>query len=45
MAGPGTVIDYAVPDRYDRPWAHIRDEHWEQGMKRPAADDVFTFEW
>lgn len=42
---PGTVIEYRIPDWYDRPWARIWEEHFEQGMQRPEADeDIFEFE-
>ena len=41
---PGTVIDYAMPDTYGRPWAQIWDEYYEQGMQKPEEPDIFTFE-
>ena len=42
---PGTKIEYAVPDMYGRPWAQNWEEHYEQGMKRPDADEaLFKFE-
>lgn len=41
---PGTVIDYEVPDIYDRPWASLWERYHEQGMQRPIAEDVFSFE-
>jgi hypothetical protein len=41
---PGTVIDYEVPDMYDRPWAHIWDEYFEDGMQKPKQEDIFSFE-
>ena len=42
---PGTVIDYRVPDWYDRPWAKIWEEYFEEGMQRPEPDeDIFEFE-
>ena len=41
----GTVIDYRVPDWYDRPWAKIWEEYFEEGMQRPEPDeDIFKFE-
>jgi len=44
-AAPGTVIEYRIPDWYDRPWARIWEEYFEQGMQRPEADeDIFDFE-
>jgi hypothetical protein len=42
---PGTVIRYRVPDWYDRPWARIWEEYFEEGMSRPEPDeDLFNFE-
>lgn len=40
---PGTVIDYAVPDMYDRPWAEIWERYFEEGMERPQAEALFGF--
>ena len=42
---PGSVIEYEVPDMYDRPWGHIWEEWFEQGMERPEPDDdIFIFD-
>jgi hypothetical protein len=42
---PGTVIQYRMPDWYDRPWARIWEEHFEEGMQRPdSSEDIFQFE-
>jgi hypothetical protein len=41
---PGMVIDYRVPDMYGRPWAQIWEQYFEQGMEKPEAKDIFTFE-
>ena len=42
---PGTVIEYRIPDWYDRPWARIWEEYFEEGMQRPQPDeDIFDFE-
>jgi hypothetical protein len=41
---PGTVFDHEVPDIYNRPWAQLWERYHEQGMQRPAADDIFSFE-
>jgi hypothetical protein len=42
---PGTVIQYQIPDWYDRPWARIWEQYFEQGMQRPGPDeDIFDFE-
>lgn len=41
---PGTVIPYRVPDWFDRPWARIWEEHFEEGMQRPEpGEDIFEF--
>ena len=40
---PGTVIQYRIPDWYDRPWARIWEEYFEEGMSRPKSDDIFEF--
>ena len=42
---PGTVIEYRIPDWYDRPWARIWEEYFEEGMQRPAPDEsIFDFQ-
>jgi hypothetical protein len=43
---PGTDLDYDVPDMYGRPWAHIWERWFEQGMQRPEEnnEDIFDFE-
>jgi hypothetical protein len=42
---PGTVIQYRIPDWYDRPWARIWEEYFEDGMKRPEPnEDIFDFQ-
>ncbi len=41
---PGDVIEYEVPDMYGRPWAHIWERYWEDGMERPQEEDIFSFE-
>jgi hypothetical protein len=42
---PGTVIEYTIPDWYDRPWARVWEEYFEEGMQRPEVDeDIFDFE-
>jgi hypothetical protein len=42
-AKPGNVIEYQVPDIFGRPWAQYWEQYHEQGMKRPAAQDLFEF--
>ncbi|MGW8368136.1 MAG: hypothetical protein ACWGPN_05585 [Gammaproteobacteria bacterium] len=39
----GEVIEYEVPDYYDRPWAHIWESYFEQRMEGPTDDDLFDF--
>ena len=39
QVSPGTTIDYKVYDLYDRPWAKIWEEYFEQDMNRPEEDD------
>jgi hypothetical protein len=41
---PGTVIEYEVPDMYGRPWAHIWEKYWEEGMQKPEDEDIFSFD-
>jgi hypothetical protein len=41
---PGTEIPYRVPDIYGRPWAQIWEQYFEQGMEKPEAEDIFTFD-
>jgi hypothetical protein len=41
---PDTVIQYRIPDWYDRPWARIWEEYFEEGMSRPSSnEDIFDF--
>lgn len=41
---PGDVIEYRVPDMYNRPWDQIWKEYFEQNMQRPEeSDDIFIF--
>ena len=41
---PGTKFEYEMPDMYGRPWAHIWEQYWEEGLERPQEEDVFSFE-
>jgi hypothetical protein len=41
---PGTIIEYQVESLYDRPWARIWEQYFEQGMQRPDEEDLFNFE-
>ena len=40
---PGQVIEYRVPDRFGRPWAHTWELYHEEGMQRPEAEGLFGF--
>ena len=40
---PGTTIPYTVPDVYDRPWAKIWEQYFEQGMEHPEPEPLFGF--
>jgi hypothetical protein len=40
---PGTKFEYELPDMYGRPWAQIWERYREQGMQRPAEEDLFSF--
>ena len=41
---PGTMLQYRVPDWFDRPWARVWEEYFEEGMKRPEPDEsIFEF--
>lgn len=39
QVSPGTTIQYKVRDLYDRPWAQVWEEYFEDGMSRPDEDD------
>lgn len=39
QVSPGTTIEYEVRDLYDRPWARVWEEYFENGMSRPEEDD------
>lgn len=42
---PGAAIaNYEVPDMFGRPWADVWEKYHEEGMERPAEDDLFGFE-
>jgi hypothetical protein len=41
---PGDVIEFEVPDMYNRPWARIWEERFEEGMTRPEDEDIFSFD-
>ncbi len=39
QVSPGTTIPFKVRDLYDRPWAEIWEEFFENDMSRPEEDD------
>jgi hypothetical protein len=42
---PGSKVEYEMPDMYNRPWAKIWEENFEQGMTKPEVnEDLFNFE-
>ncbi|MEN9704708.1 MAG: hypothetical protein RLZZ393_587 [Pseudomonadota bacterium] len=42
---PGENIQFEFPDIYGRPWAKNWERYYEQGMKRPDADEaMFKFD-
>jgi hypothetical protein len=41
---PGQKLEVQVPDMFDRPWARIWEQYFEQTMPRPADEDIFKFE-
>ena len=38
QVAPGQVIEFKVPDMFDRPWAKIWEENFEQDMDRPSEE-------
>ena len=40
---PGTTFEYTFLDILGRPWAQIWERYHENGMKRPEAEDIFSF--
>lgn len=41
---PGTTFEYTYLDMYGRPWAQVWEGYHEEGMERPATEDIFSFE-
>lgn len=41
---PGQTFQYTLPDTFGRPWAQIWERYHEDGMERPAQEDIFSFE-
>ena len=41
---PGRTFEYTIPDTFDRPWAKIWEAYHEEGMARPEAEDIFSFD-
>lgn len=44
QVAPGQVIEYRVPDMFDRPWATIWKEYFEQDMEGPDEELDLGFE-
>jgi hypothetical protein len=42
-ASPGTTFEYTFLDILGRPWAQIWEQYHENGMERPAGEDIFSF--
>lgn len=40
----GRVIEYKVPNLFDRPWARLWEEYFEQGMQRPKEPELLKFD-
>lgn len=40
---PGQVIDFEVPDMFNRPWAHSWAEHFQQDMEKPSEELDLAF--
>lgn len=41
---PGTTFQYEYLDMYGQPWRQIWERYHEEGMQRPEAEDIFSFE-
>ncbi|WP_373354542.1 hypothetical protein [Pseudoroseicyclus sp. CXY001] len=41
---PGTVIEFRVPDWFNRPWADRWTRYFEEGMEPPEAESLFGFD-
>jgi hypothetical protein len=41
---PGAKVEFEMPDWYDRPWAAIWERYFEEGMSKPEAADLFSFD-
>lgn len=44
QVAPGEVIEFRVPDMFDRPWARIWADYFERGMDRPDDELDLGFE-
>ena len=40
---PGSLLQYEMPDLYDRPWAEYWRKYYEKDMQIPQSDDLFDF--
>ncbi len=42
---PGNVIQYEMPDMYNRPWSAVWRKYFEKGMsKKDDSEDIFNFD-
>ena len=41
---PDSTLEYVMPNIPGRPWADIWERYHEDGMQRPEAEDIFSFE-
>jgi hypothetical protein len=41
---PGATVEFEMPDWYGRPWAAIWERYFEEGMSKPEAEDLFSFD-
>ena len=40
----GRVIEFKVPNMFDRPWAKLWEEYHEKGMQRPKEKELIKFD-
>jgi hypothetical protein len=41
---PGATFEHTYLDMYGRPCAQVWERYHEDGMERPASEDIFSFE-
>jgi hypothetical protein len=42
---PGDVIEYQALDMFQRPWAQLWEQYFEQGMEKPKVDEEALFDF